>query len=424
LLSQVDNERLCRTDTGTPMGTLMRRFWMPALLAEELPEPDCPPVRVRLLAEDLVAFRDSTGQVGLVAENCPHRGASLFFGRNEEGGLRCVYHGWKFDAAGSCLDMPNEPPESNFRSKVRVAAYPCLERGGIVWTYLGPIELTPELPDLEWMHVPAEQRAQSKMMYEANYLQTIEGEIDTVHSSFLHSQLDYEGKQKTATELHRKYRYSHRWAKFVLKPTDGGLLIGAYRPAEDDSYYWRITNWLLPFHTLTPRNPGAAVRGAIWVPRDDESTWMFLVVWHPDRAPTDSELSEVTWCRDLMPGTWLPRFNRTNDYMVNRAEQRRISYSGIPRGSGRAQDAAMVESMGPIYDRTREHLGTTDVAIIAMRRRLLYTLDELDRGIEPYAAHHGELYRVRGGSAVLPRDVAFPDEDAEVLRDITALQRM
>jgi nitrite reductase/ring-hydroxylating ferredoxin subunit len=358
-----------------------------------------------------VAFRDTNGRVGLVVENCPHRGASLFFGRNEEAGIRCVYHGWKFDSSGACVDMPNEPPESNFKAKVKVTAYPCEERGGIVWAYMGPPELSPEMPNMEWMAVPETHRVQSKMMYEANYLQTIEGEIDTVHSSFLHSRLDSQANESTATTLDRKYRYSHRSARFVLKPTEYGLLIGAYRPAEEDSYYWRITSWLMPFHTMTPRNPGAAVRGAMWVPRDDESTWMFLVFWHPDRPPMEAEISEVNWCRNLMPGTWLPKFNKTNDYMVDREEQRTISYSGIPRGSGRAQDAAMVESMGPIYDRTREHLGTTDVAIIAMRRRLLNAIRELEQGVDPYPAYHGELYQVRGGSAVLPRDIRFPDED-------------
>jgi phenylpropionate dioxygenase-like ring-hydroxylating dioxygenase large terminal subunit len=314
--------------------------------------------------------------------------------------------------------MPNEPVESDFKSKVKASAYPCVERGGIVWTYMGPPELSPEIPNLEWLDVPESHRAQVKMMYEANYVQTMEGEVDTVHASFLHSSLDSEAKSATAAAIDDKYRFLNRSAKFVLKSTDYGLLIGAYRAAEEDSYYWRITNWLMPFHTLTPRNPGEAVRGRIWVPRDDETTWMFLVIWHPQRPPTEPELREVRWCQNLMPGTWLPKFNKTNDYMVDRQEQRRISYSGIPRGSGRAQDAAMVESMGPIYDRTQEHLGSTDAAIIAMRRRLLKAARELQNGIEPYAATHGNLYQVRGGSAVLPRSIAFPDDDPATRRDI------
>ncbi|MFI5269083.1 MAG: Rieske 2Fe-2S domain-containing protein, partial [Chloroflexota bacterium] len=154
MLRSEDNALLTRSDPGTPMSRLMRRYWAPFLLTTELPEPDCPPVRVKLLGESLVAYRDSQGRVGLLDNHCPHRGASLFFGRNEECGLRCVYHGWKFDLEGRCVDMPNEPPESNFKDKVRTKAYPCRERAGIVWAYLGPPELMPELPEYEFLMVP------------------------------------------------------------------------------------------------------------------------------------------------------------------------------------------------------------------------------------------------------------------------------
>src|SRR5579884_8904 len=150
MLKREENELITRVGPGTPMGATMRRYWMPALLSSELPEPDCPPIRVRLLGENLVAFRDSNGAVGLLQENCPHRGASLFFGRNEECGLRCVYHGWKFDTEGNCIDMPNEPAESDFRTKVKAVAYPCVEKAGLVWTYLGPSEKQPPVPNLEW----------------------------------------------------------------------------------------------------------------------------------------------------------------------------------------------------------------------------------------------------------------------------------
>ena len=155
MLSHEENELLVRTGPGTPMGNFMRRYWIPALFSEALPEPDCPPVRVKLLGEKLVAFRTTDGKVGLVDERCPHRNASMFFGRNEENGLRCVYHGWKFDTEGNCTDMPSEPPESNFKRKVKIEAYPCLESGGVVWTYMGPPEHRPELPDFQWAAVPA-----------------------------------------------------------------------------------------------------------------------------------------------------------------------------------------------------------------------------------------------------------------------------
>src|SRR5579885_1952307 len=175
MLSQEENELITRVGPGTPMGAALRRYWLPALLVEELPAPDCPPVRVRLLGEDLVAFRDSMGQLGLLGAHCPHRGASLFFGRNEECGLRCVYHGWKFDVAGACVDMPSEPEESTFKERVRATAYPCVERGGVVWTYMGPPALQPPLPELEWALLPEPQRYASKRLQECNWLQAMEG---------------------------------------------------------------------------------------------------------------------------------------------------------------------------------------------------------------------------------------------------------
>src|SRR3982074_2864543 len=195
MLSQAENEYLCRVGPGTPMGTLLRRFWMPALIAPELPDPDCPPIRLTLLNEQLVAFRDSTGQVGLIANNCPHRGASLFFGRNEESGLRCVYHGWKFDTNGQCVDMPNEPAESDFKTKVRAVAYRGADAGGLTWIYMGQNQAAPPgLPGWEWCQVPENQLQHShKAIYECNFMQALEGELDTTHVYFLHSRLDPQG---------------------------------------------------------------------------------------------------------------------------------------------------------------------------------------------------------------------------------------
>src|SRR5215469_13048884 len=171
MLTLEDNQLLTRVAPGTPMGELMRRFWLPVLLAREIPAADCDPVRVRILGENLIAFRDSTGEPGLVAENCPHRGAALFFGRNEESGLRCVYHGWKFAVDGTCVDMPNEPAESDFRTRVKVTAYPCRDYGGLIWAYLGPRERMGELPQLEWATLPPERLHISKWLLQANYLQ-------------------------------------------------------------------------------------------------------------------------------------------------------------------------------------------------------------------------------------------------------------
>jgi len=186
MLNEQDNELLTRVGPGTPIGSLMRQFWLPALLSSELQGPDCNPVRVLLLGEQLIAFRDSNGRVGLIDNYCPHRGASMFFGRNKECGLRCVYHGWKFDVDGNCVDMPNEPPESNFKHKVKVTAYPCRERGGVVWTYMGPRTPPPPLPDLDPNMLPDGQWFVGPILSECNWLQALEGDIDTSHLGFLH----------------------------------------------------------------------------------------------------------------------------------------------------------------------------------------------------------------------------------------------
>ena len=229
MLTTAENEFLCNTGPGTPMGNLMRRFWIPALLSEELLEPDCEPVRVTLLSEELVAFRDTNGVVGLIDNYCPHRRASMFFGRNEECGLRCVYHGWKFDVSGNCVDMPSEPAESNFKDKVKITAYPCVEKGDIVWAFMGPQEVMGELPQMEWMDVPSEYRRIAKLVYECNYIQSIEGEIDTTHAAMLHSRLDSLEKSETATTLGGRYQYRDRAARFFVNDTDHGILVGARR---------------------------------------------------------------------------------------------------------------------------------------------------------------------------------------------------
>src|SRR6266498_3017607 len=190
MLSREENKILTQVGSGTPMGEVMRRYWMPALLSSDLPAPDCPPVRVKLLGEELVAFRDTQGRIGLIDEHCPHRLASLFLGRNEENGLRCVYHGWKFDVSGSCVDMPNEPPESRFKEKIQTTAYPTEERGGVIWVYLGPRGTRAAPPELEWTRVPESHRLVSKRIQQCNYLQNVEGEVDSSHVSFLHSLVD------------------------------------------------------------------------------------------------------------------------------------------------------------------------------------------------------------------------------------------
>src|SRR5438270_12765001 len=302
MLSREDNELLTRVAPGTAMGSLLRCFWQPFALASELPGADSDPVRVRLLGEDLVAFRDSTGTPGLLAANCPHRGASLFFGRNEESGIRCVYHGWKFDTNGTCLDMPNEPTlkrgapaESDFKHRVKATAYPVEERGGVLWAYLGPRPEIPRPPELEWTHVPASQRYVSKRIQACNYLQNVEGEVDSSHVSFLHSKgtaADSAGIQDLRSTL-PDYMARDRAPRFFVLPTAYGMMIGARRDAEEDSYYWRVTQFLMPTYTMIPVPVGAAGSVTAATPMDDQSMMGFTVTWHPDRPLHDDEIGQI-----------------------------------------------------------------------------------------------------------------------------------
>jgi phthalate 4,5-dioxygenase len=417
MLSPEENELLTRTGTGSAAGNYFRRYWLPALLANELPGPDCPPVRVRILGEDLIAFRDSEGRVGLLDEFCPHRRASLYWGRNEDCGLRCVYHGWKFDTTGACVDMPNEPPEYAFASKVRTIAYPTRAFGGVIWAYLGPADRVPELPKLEWARVPESHRYVSKRRQETNYLQAVEGGIDSSHSNFLHTSVEafqvtdaYLEKVKNSSNLRARYHVLDKSPRFTVKKTDYGLIIAVRRNAEEDTYYWRLTQFLLPSHTIIPQQKGLTMHGHCWVPRDDETCWVWTMSWNPGEPLSEAERETI---RDesfvharVEPGSFRPLRNKDNDYLIDRKRQK-VSMTGIHGFA--AQDQAIQESMGPIVDRTRERLGTSDTAIIAMRRLLLEEIHGLSEGRQPLAPHHGDLYWVRSASMLLKRDVTFEE---------------
>jgi phenylpropionate dioxygenase-like ring-hydroxylating dioxygenase large terminal subunit len=228
MTTREQNDVLCLTGPGTPMGDLFRRYWIPALLASEIPEPDCPPVRVKLMSERLLAFRDSDGKVGLIDEFCAHRGVSLWFGRNEEGGLRCPYHGWKYDVTGQCTEVPSEPVESGYCSKIKLKSYPCVELGDVIWAYMGPPELQPPLPGFEWARVPAAHRFVSKRTQECNWLQAMEGGIDSVHVSFLHRH----DLRSDPLHVGQGAEFTRETdARFEVVETDGGMVIGVRRPA-------------------------------------------------------------------------------------------------------------------------------------------------------------------------------------------------
>ena len=414
MLTHEDNERLTRVGPGTPGGELFRSYWLPVLMAEELPEPDCPPVRVRLLGENLVAFRDTEGNLGLLNAYCPHRNANLFWGRNEECGLRCVYHGWKFDVAGNCVDMPNEPADSVFKEKIQQRAYRLQEAGGVLWAYMGPAAREPELPQLEWMRVPAAHRYVTKRFQRCNYLQNVEGEVDSSHVSFLHSRM--QGANPAGLGL-AAYNFMDRSPVFVVQETDYGMLVGARRNAGDDSYYWRITQFLMPTYTMIPAEPGNTISFTSATPVDDVTMIGFTVTWHPDRPLNQQEIAQVeswTGIHTEVDEHYQPLRNMDNDYLIDRALQRTENYTGI-RGI-REQDLAVQEDQtGPISDRSLEHLGTSDLGIIAMRRRLLRTIEQIEAGAQPHEAAHGASYRVRSAAIVLPRETPWVEGAQEVM---------
>ena len=388
MLSEEENELLTRVGPGTPMGNLMRQYWLPALLSSELPDPDCPPIRARLLGEDLVAFRDTQGQVGLLGANCPHRGAPLFFGRNEERGLRCIYHGWKFDVSGRCVAMPNVPPESDYKEKVRAKTYPCLDRNGIIWAYMGPLDPPPELPRLDFANLPPENRYFMKQYYECSWLQVLEGDFDPSHSSFLHASLeppkaprDPRPEQMGDVAREAVVRWDDRQPLVMTVNTDYGLLVGARREAGPD-YYWRLNLFVMPFYAFVPTVIDNPLHCNAWVPVDDNNTLVLRMDYHLDRPFTDEELARLksgigstgapnTYLPPTTApgGAWMPNLHRGNDYLVDREVQRTKGYSGI-RGIW-AQDKAVTEGMGPIIDRTQEHLGPSDVGVIQVRRLLM-----------------------------------------------------
>ena len=434
MLSLEDNELMCRVGPGTVMGDLMRQYWIPAVMSSELATPDCPPMRLRLLGENLIAFRVTSGNVGIIVNACPHRGASMFFGRNEEEGLRCVYHGWKFDVDGTCVDMPSEPPESNFKSKVKIRAYPCIERNNVVWTYMGPRETPPPLPEHPG-NVSPECRV-TKSVRTCSFMQALEGDIDTVHQAILHH--GAEKSEEFAVGSASYYAYKQRFARLHVQEHEAGTSYGAWRPAEDDSDNWRMGHFLLPFYTFNA--PGILTQktgGNLWVPIDDEHCMVWgMTVPAPAEVrgkPAIGGLFEAARFgaplnqggganRNFLPDTtdWIGKFRSVqtaeNDYLIDRDVQSRMeSYTGIP-GGAEPEDRGMQESMGPIYNRTEEHLGTTDMMIIASRRKLIQAAKELRaKGTVPPGVDKPELYWMFSGGALVPKDVNGLDYCRDIL---------
>ena len=417
MLRKEQNELLTRTGSGTPMGELFRRYWLPALMVDELPENDCPPVRIKILGEDLLALRDSEGRYGLVEEFCPHRRVSLWFGRNEECGIRCSYHGWKFDVTGKCIDIPSEPDDSPIKKRVKLKAYPLIKVGHMLWTYMGPPDFQSAPPQFEFATVPLQNCYVTKRWQECNYLQAMEGGIDSSHVSWLHCvtmNTDPLFKDNKGNE----YNLGDMKPVFEVVEQPSGLYIGARRKINGGDYYWRITAWVLPCFTQIPPRGDHPVHGHFWVPMDDENCWTWNYDFHPARPLSERELKAMHEGASIHtkqdPKTFRPLANKDNDYLMDREGQKSgKTYSGIEGFA--MQDASLQESMGPIVDRSLENLTGTDLGIVLARRQLIQAATQLAEKGTPPPGIEPSTHRVRSASVILRPDQPFTKAAREAL---------
>jgi phthalate 4,5-dioxygenase len=387
MLSPNQNELLCRVSGDAPMGALMRRYWLPLCQSSEIPIADRPPVRARLLDEDIVVFRDSDGRVGALDEYCPHRGVSLVLARNEQCGLRCLYHGWKYDVDGNIIEMPTEPAESRLKETLKHRAYPVRESGGLIWAYLGPKEAMPEFQPPPWAHCLPRRIVTSRIVVEANWAQALEGQIDSAHSSMLHSTDIPAGKSERTTIDGRGVHVRPSGdpnPRLLVKRVPYGMRYVAIRKPTTNAEthdYMRVTVFIAPCIALIPPNSRNYLCNMA-VPRDDGTTNMYFVHFSEtldlDEAMIQANLGTRPGI-DFDPATGRKARNRDNNFLQDREAMAKGNFSGI-RGIGQ-QDIAMWESMGrgPIIDRSREHLGRTDVAVVQFRRIMLDAVEEFGR---------------------------------------------
>ncbi len=423
VMDQATSNLLTQTAAGYPMGKLMRRYWVPIVGSAEIAQPDGPQVRVKIMGEKLIAFRDSQGQPGLIDEFCSHRGVSLFFGRNEECGIRCAYHGLKFDRSGACVDVPsardNADGGAQVKTRMAIKAYPCIERGGIVWAYMGPPGTQPEPPGLEWCTLPASHVYVSKRLQQSNYLQAIEGGIDTAHVSFVHKfSVDSDPMHQGAKAV--DYIKADGNVIFDIEKNPFGLTLYGRRNGDWadskpggtlNSYYWRITQFIFPWFTLIPPFGDHSLGGHVWVPIDDENCWAWSINYRPDQPLTAQERADMDAGHGIhvlyeppaqagQPISWRPRANIDNDYLIDRrAQKEKRAYSGVHGIS--EQDASLQESMGAIQDRTQEKLLATDKGIVMARRMLEEAAKALEQGQEPPALE-AVTQAVRAAGVLLP----------------------
>ena len=414
MLTPEETKFLTQTGPGTPMGDLFRRYWQPFLLSEELPENDGPAKRVRFLGEDLVAFRDTDGKLGLIDERCPHRGASMYFGINQECGLMCIYHGWKFDTEGNCVDMPSDLPGSNFKDKVHITSYPVIESARVLWTYMGPPDKQPPPPNYIMNTLPDENVMAMRTPIYCNYLQSIEGNLDSTHIGTLHMSYADEtpvddGSDKPgypslpfAIFLRAYYKY----ARVDVQDTDYGYRLIAVRPTPNGNQHVRINNLAIPVMTWISGMRGV---GSIFThpPIDDENCER--IGWQISRdRPFSAAERQAYKARSMImdpadPSRRLMRVD--NDYMQDRKAQKEVNPPGIYPGA--EQDYCVTETMGTVMDRTKEHLYGGDSAIIRLRQMLGKSARDLQEGIEPPGADGSiPYYKIRSEEIIIG-----PDED-------------
>jgi len=420
-----ESELLTRVGPGTPMGSMMREYWIPAILSSEL-KADAPPTRLMLLGEKLIAFRDSNGRVGILDHRCPHRCASMFFGRNEDSGIRCTYHGWKFDVDGHCLDMPNVPSHMAFPEKVMAKAYKAQERYGIVWAYMGTRAEAPPLPCFEAaMLADDSERNLFCVQRECNWLQGLEGDIDTSHFSFLHMGAMTPDEVDQGT--YGRYALINPAPEYHVADTDWGTMYAAYRPAETNSTYWRVAHFMFPFWTIPPDGHFADhVVSRAWVPMDDTHTMFFHISWKKNtpglrKKKDGTQIPGASIGNKYRPndsswfGRWRLEANSANDYLIDRDSQRTESYSGID--GIHLQDQALTESMGGIVDHTFEHLAISDLMITRTRRRMLQAARAAAEGIIPPGVDNPEVFQgARGGDFITSNSIGWLQAYSDELR--------
>jgi phthalate 4,5-dioxygenase len=419
-----ENELLTRVGPGTPMGAVMRRYWVPVALSDEVAS-DGNPLRLMALGEQLIAFRDSSGRIGVMDHRCPHRCASLFFGRNEADGIRCIYHGWKFDVDGNCVDQPNLPPHQNFKSKVKAKAYQAVERYGVIWVHMGEQADAPPFPDFELNDLAPSEIGVRIIQQEYNWLQGLENDIDTSHFGFLHL-----GSVDPATLDPKEtfyYLAADRAPQFHIEDTPLGLMYGAYRPADEGNTHWRLAHFIAPFWVIPPAgmlSDQIMMKG--YIPMDDTHTLVITIQrGNAGRTPFQYRLASgapipglgtpMPSADQYRPNTtdWFGRFRLLNeagnDFLIDREAQRNGGvFSGI---MGLAvQDAAIAGTMGPIMDRTFENLAPSDAMIARMRRKLLNLADAVakDKAAKLPGVDDASVYRGhRAGNFIAPAGKPF-----------------